>query len=50
MTVGNGELPRISCPHSHLGPIHNDYLLSFFYSTCDLFVLLRCRTISQIRF
>ena len=38
MTVGNGELPPISCPHSHLGPIHNDYLLSFFYSTCDLFV------------
>jgi glycosyltransferase involved in cell wall biosynthesis len=38
LTVGNGPAPTFGFPHSHLGPLQNDFLLSFFYSACDLFV------------
>lgn len=38
ITVGSGRIDSGGLPHSHLGPIHSDRLLSFFYSTCDLFV------------
>jgi glycosyltransferase involved in cell wall biosynthesis len=38
VTVGNGVIPCGEITHTHLGPIQNDRLLSFFYSTCDLFV------------
>jgi glycosyltransferase involved in cell wall biosynthesis len=38
LTVGRGYTPKFSFPHSHLGPLQNDFLLSFFYSACDLFV------------
>lgn len=37
VTVGNGVIESASIAHTHLGPIHNDRLLSFFYSACDIF-------------
>jgi glycosyltransferase involved in cell wall biosynthesis len=38
ITVGNGSLQSGGLRHTHLGPLHNDTLLSYFYAACDLFV------------
>jgi glycosyltransferase involved in cell wall biosynthesis len=38
LTVGNGQLTNLNFPRHHLGPLHNDFLLSFFYSACDVFL------------
>jgi glycosyltransferase involved in cell wall biosynthesis len=38
ITVGNGSLASEGLRHTHLGPLHDDTLLSYFYSACDLFV------------
>ncbi len=38
LTVGNGRAPAFSFPHNYLGSLQRDHLLSFFYSSCDLFV------------
>lgn len=38
ITVGNGKIDSGGLPHSHLGPIHSDLLLSYFYSACDVFL------------
>jgi glycosyltransferase involved in cell wall biosynthesis len=38
VTVGNGGISCEGVAHTSLGPIFNDRLISFFYSTCDLFV------------
>ena len=38
MTVGNGAIDSGGLAHTHLGPLQNDLLLSYFYSTCDVFV------------
>jgi glycosyltransferase involved in cell wall biosynthesis len=38
VTVGNGALHCGGLKLTHLGPLHNDLLLSYFYSACDLFV------------
>jgi len=38
LTVGRGYTPTFSFAHSHLGPLQNDHILSFFYSACDLFI------------
>lgn len=38
ITVGNGSLQSGGLRHTHLGPLHDDTLLSYFYAACDLFV------------
>ena len=38
ITVGNGALESGGLPHTHLGPIYSDLLLTYFYSACDWFV------------
>ena len=38
VTVGNGDFSCGDITHTHLGPVQNDRLLSFFYSACDLFL------------
>jgi glycosyltransferase involved in cell wall biosynthesis len=38
LTVGNGQVDGFAFHHTSLGAVHNDQLLSYFYSTCDVFV------------
>jgi glycosyltransferase involved in cell wall biosynthesis len=38
ITVGNGTIQSGGLPHTHLGPIYSDLLLTYFYSACDWFV------------
>jgi glycosyltransferase involved in cell wall biosynthesis len=38
ITVGKGSLQSGGLRHTHLGPLNDDTLLSYFYAACDLFV------------
>ena len=39
ITLGSGDLEGVSVPHTHLGHVFNDNLLSFAYSAADVFVI-----------
>jgi glycosyltransferase involved in cell wall biosynthesis len=38
ITLGSGNIDTRILNHTHLGPIQNDRLLSFVYTSCDVFV------------
>lgn len=37
LIIGNGKLRNLPIPYTHVGNIDNEKLLSYLYSTCDLF-------------
>lgn len=38
ITAGSGSVEEVALPHTQVGSISSDVLLSYFYSACDLFV------------
>jgi glycosyltransferase involved in cell wall biosynthesis len=37
LIIGNGKIKNIPIPHTYIGGINNETLMSFIYSACDLF-------------